>query len=229
MPGDSVKQMDCGVFTQWDVRQGKSQDPPPNGCASIPVKSRHGDVGFPSSHPVLASASGVSQAIQWRPACLGATRWALQGAGAAAQTGARWPGKLSCLREPGLAGRANRAGRPLRPSVTGDSPGRGPSPGGQHGASQLLPVCWQAAPRAFEVLDDGDDIHHDAELLLFLPPRECLRPAMPPRGSETVRVCGPGLPPWATHCLLGKGNLLFPEGSVDAAGREPAREPFSGL
>lgn len=30
----------------------------------------------------------------------------------------------------------------------------------------------QAAPAALQVLDDSDDLRHDAELLLLLPPRE---------------------------------------------------------
>lgn len=32
----------------------------------------------------------------------------------------------------------------------------------------------QAAPAALQVLYDSDDLRHDAELLLLLPPRECL-------------------------------------------------------
>lgn len=32
----------------------------------------------------------------------------------------------------------------------------------------------QAAPGAIQVLDDGDDLRHDAQFLLLLPPRECL-------------------------------------------------------
>lgn len=37
----------------------------------------------------------------------------------------------------------------------------------------MLLSIQQAAPGAFQVLDDCDDVRHDAELLLLLTPREC--------------------------------------------------------
>lgn len=36
------------------------------------------------------------------------------------------------------------------------------------------PSAPQAAPDAFKVLNDSDDLHRDAELVLLLPPREYL-------------------------------------------------------
>lgn len=50
---------------------------------------------------------------------------------------------------------------------------------GGKGTHHVFLSVQQATPGAFQVLNDCDDVRHDAELLLLLPPRECHTPSPP--------------------------------------------------
>lgn len=66
--------------------------------------------------------------------------------------------------------------------VGGASDGHSDSIGlleGGKGTRHVFLSVQQATPGAFQVLNDCDDVRHDAELLLLLPPRECHTPSPP--------------------------------------------------
>lgn len=62
---------------------------------------------------------------------------------------------------------------------------------GGKGTRHVFLSVQQATPGAFQVLHDCDDVRHDAELLLLLPPREC-HTASPPV-SRASHHAVPGL------------------------------------
>lgn len=62
---------------------------------------------------------------------------------------------------------------------------------GGKGTRHVFLSVQQATPGAFQVLHDCDDVRHDAELLLLLPPRECDTLSPPVRRAS--HHPGPGL------------------------------------